>query len=264
MENNGWIKIHRQIQKHWIWDNPDYLKAWIAILITVNHEDNKVLIHGELFNCGRGESLLSLANWAKTFGKGWTIQRTRTFFNLLEKDKMITTEGCRKTTRLNVCNYDSYQEVQQTNNRQTTDKQQADNKQITTNKNDKKNNNIYTHENVEQSSTCEIEKDEKKEKGIEINYQSLIDLFNKEFEGLLPKVVKLTDSRKKAIKARIAENSKEDVIKVFKNVKSSAFLLGKEKDWACNFDWIFNSSNFVKILEGNYNKNNDVKSNCYD
>ena len=155
MENNGWIKIYRQIQKHWVWDNPDYLKAWIAILITVNHEDNKVLIHGELFNCGRGESLLSLANWAKTFGKGWTIQRTRTFFNLLEKDKMINTEGCRKTTRLNVCNYDSYQEVQQTNNRQTTSKQQANNKQITTNKNDKndkKNNiDIQQAENLDES-----------------------------------------------------------------------------------------------------------------
>ena len=144
MENNGWIKIHRQILKHWVWDNPDYFKAWIAILITVNHEENKVVIHGELFNCGRGESLLSLANWTKTFGSGWSIQRTRTFFNLLEKDKMINTEGCRKTTRLKVCNYESYQEVQQTNNRQTTDKQQANNKQITTNKNDKneKKNNI--------------------------------------------------------------------------------------------------------------------------
>ena len=155
MENIGWIKIHRQIQKHWIWDNPDYLKAWIAILITVNHEDNKVLIHGELFNCGRGESLLSLANWAKTFGKGWTIQRTRTFFNLLEKDKMVNTEGCRKTTRLKVCNYESYQEVQQANNRQTTDKQQTNNKQITTNKNDKndkKNNiDIQQAENLDES-----------------------------------------------------------------------------------------------------------------
>ena len=150
MENNGWIKIHRQIQKHWIWDNPDYLKAWIAILITVNHEDNKVLIHGELFNCGRGESLLSLANWAKTFGKGWTIQRTRTFFNLLEKDKMVNTEGCRKTTRLKVCNYESYQEVQQAKNRQTTDKQQTNNKQITTNKNDKnyKNEKNYKEEDI--------------------------------------------------------------------------------------------------------------------
>ena len=151
--------------------------------------------------------------------------------------------------------------VTKNSDKQTTHKRQANDKQTTTNKNDKNNNNIYTHENVEQSSTSESVKNGK---GIEINYQSLIDLFNKEFEGLLPKVVKLTDTRKKAIKNRIAENSKEDVIKVFKNVKSSDFLLGKEKDWACNFDWIFNSSNFVKILEGNYNKNNDVKSNCYD
>ena len=155
MENNGWIKIHRQIQKHWVWDNPDYLKAWIAILITVNHEENKVVIHGELFNCGRGESLLSLANWTKTFGSGWSIQRTRTFFNLLEKDEMINTKGCRKTTRLKVCNYESYQEVQQTNNIQTTDKQQTNNKQITTNKNDKnekKNNrDIQQAENLNES-----------------------------------------------------------------------------------------------------------------
>lgn len=155
MDNIGWIKIHRQIQNHWIWDNPDYLKAWIAILMTVNHDEKKIIIHGELFECGRGESLLSLANWAKTFGKGWTIQRTRTFFNLLEKDKMVNTEGCRKTTRLKVCNYESYQEVQQTNNKQTTGKQQADNKQITTNKNDKndkKNNiDIQQAENLDES-----------------------------------------------------------------------------------------------------------------
>ena len=261
MDNIGWIKIHRQIQKHWIWNNSDYLKAWISILINVNHEEKKVLIHGELMNCDRGESLLSLANWTKTFGKGWTIRKTRTFLNLLKKDSMIDIDGCRKTTRIRVCNYDSYQEQRQANDTQTTSKRQANDKQTTTNKNDDNNINIYTHENVEQSSTSESVKNEK---GIEINYQGLIDMFNKEFEGLLPKVVKLTNSRKKAIKNRIAENSKEDVIKVFNNVKSSDFLLGKEKDWACNFDWIFNSSNFVKILEGNYNKNNDVKSNCYD
>ena len=260
MDNIGWIKIHRQIQKHWIWNNSDYLKAWISILINVNHEEKKVLIHGELMNCDRGESLLSLANWTKIFGKGWTIRKTRTFLNLLKKDSMIDIEGCRKTTRIRVCNYDSYQEQRQANDTQTTSKRQANDKQTTTNKNDKNNNNIYTHENVEQSSTSESVKNEK---GIEINYQGLIDMFNKEFEGLLPKVVKLTNSRKKAIKNRIAENSKEDVIKVFKNVKSSDFLLGKGKKWKCNFDFIFNSSNFVKILEGNYNDKQE-KINYYD
>ena len=133
----GWIKIHRKIINHWIWANPDYVKAWITIILTVNHDDSKVLIHGEVISCNRGQSILSLQNWAKLFGRKWTIQKVRTFFNLLQVDKMICTEGLRKTTRLTVCNYDSYQDEQHTNNTQTTHKQHTDNTQITTNKNDK-------------------------------------------------------------------------------------------------------------------------------
>ena len=146
----GWIKIHRQIQKHWIWNNAEYLKAWIAILMSVNHDSKKVLIHGELFDCDRGQSLMSLQNWVKVFGKNWTLQKVRTFFTLLENDAMICTKGMRKTTCLTVCNYDSYQDLQQTNNKQTTDKQQANNKQITTNKNDKnyKNEKNYKEEDI--------------------------------------------------------------------------------------------------------------------
>jgi len=134
----GWIKLHRTILKHWIWSNPDYVKAWLTILLTVNHEEIKVLIHGELISCGRGQSILSLQSWAKLFGRKWTIQKVRTFFDLLKVDEMITTEGLRKTTRLTVCNYDTYQDDQQTDNRQRTDKEQTGNRQVTTNKNDKK------------------------------------------------------------------------------------------------------------------------------
>ena len=143
----GWIKIHRQIQKHWVWSNAEYFKAWIAIIMFVNHEPKKVLIHGELFECDRGQSLMSLQNWVKIFGKNWTIQKVRTFFTLLENDAMICTKGMRKTTCLTVCNYDSYQELQQTNNRQTTDKQQANNTQITTNKNEKNDKNEKNEKN---------------------------------------------------------------------------------------------------------------------
>jgi len=134
---NGWIKIYREIEKHWIWDNPVYLKAWLAILLIVNHEDNKVLIENEVIECKRGQSLNSLKNWAKAFGKGWSIQKVRTFLNLLKIDSMINTEGLRKTTRLTVCNYDIYQNSQQTDNTQPTDRQHAANRQITTNKKEK-------------------------------------------------------------------------------------------------------------------------------
>jgi hypothetical protein len=135
---DGWIKIYRTIRDHWIWDNPIYFKAWIAIILNVNHEDSKVEICGELIECNRGQSLLSLKSWSKFLGKGWTIQKVRTFFNLLKNDSMINIEGLHKTTRLTVCNYDIYQDMQQANNTQITSKQHADNTQITSNKNDKK------------------------------------------------------------------------------------------------------------------------------
>jgi hypothetical protein len=138
---SGWIKIYRDIQYHWIWDDPAYLKAWIAILMQVNHEDTKVLIQGQLMICKRGQSLLSSDNWCKILGKRWTRQKIRTFFDLLKKDSMIETENMIKTTRLTVCNYDIYQDIQPADNQQITSKEPADNQQITTNKNYKNNKN---------------------------------------------------------------------------------------------------------------------------
>jgi len=127
----GWIKIYRQITDHWIFDDEVYLKAWITMLIRANHEPSKCVIHGDLMECRRGQSILSLASWTKTFGRKWTIQRVRHFFFLLQKDKMITIEGLTKTTRITICNYDSYQDKQQADNTQTTSKQHSDNIQTT-------------------------------------------------------------------------------------------------------------------------------------
>jgi hypothetical protein len=140
----GWIKIHRKIMLHWIWDDPAYFKAWAAILLNVNHIDKKVLIDKELIICKRGESLLSINSWAKIFGKGWTRQRVRTFFTLLENDFMITRQGLRKSTKITVCNYDDYQDLQPAKNQQITSRKPADNQQITTNKNVK---NVKNEEN---------------------------------------------------------------------------------------------------------------------
>jgi hypothetical protein len=138
----GWIKLHRKVIDHWIFENPTYFRAWLIMLFTVNYESKKVLIHGMLFECKRGQSLLSLESWVDLFGvskkKGaWTFQKVRTFFELLESDGMITKENLIKTTRLTICNYEVYQEQQQPNNNQITTKQQPNNNQITTTKESK-------------------------------------------------------------------------------------------------------------------------------
>lgn len=132
----GWILLHRQIRNHWIFKRADYLKAWLTILLTVNYEDKTVLVDGELMPCKRGQSLNSLLTWAKEFGKGWTVQRVRTFFNLLKNDSMITLEGLRKTTRLTVCNYDDYQNDQHTDNMQINTQNNTQTTRKTTQQND--------------------------------------------------------------------------------------------------------------------------------
>lgn len=143
----GWISLHRKIKEHWLWSNALYLRAWIQMILDVNHLDSKVLIEGELIECKRGQSLKSLSTWAKDFGNEWTIQKVRTFFKLLQSDNMILIEGLRKTTRITISKYDTYQNLQQANNKQLTSKQQTANTQLTTNNNDNNDNNDNNENN---------------------------------------------------------------------------------------------------------------------
>jgi hypothetical protein len=135
----GWIKLHRKILDHWLYHDSNYFRAWGIMLFTVNYEKKRVLINGTLVDCDRGQAVLSLDSWVEKFGVSkkagsWTIQKVRTFFDLLEKDRMITRENLIKSTRITICNYVKYQDQQHDNNKQITTKQQPDNNQITTTK----------------------------------------------------------------------------------------------------------------------------------
>lgn len=137
MSEAGWIKLYRSSLDHWLYTEYRPLtrrEAWETILLTVNYESTKVLIKGQIYECKPGQSLLSLESWAKEFV--WSIQQVRTFFKLLESDGMITTDGLQYTTRLTVCNWDSYQGVstdqKQTKNRPKSNQQQSANKPLTT------------------------------------------------------------------------------------------------------------------------------------
>ena len=77
-----------------------------------------------------------------------------------------------------------------------------------------------------------------------------------------PRLVKLTQKRKESIGARWRENgSSMDVFReVFEKMQRSDFLKGQNKQgWMATFDWAILPSNFIKILEGNYeNRSNST------
>jgi hypothetical protein len=104
---SGWIKVHRQLTNHWIWDKPEYLKWWMDILMQANIEPKKVLIKGQLIQVQRGEVIYSYETWANR----WKINKSKVlrFLKMLEKDSMIELKSETVTTRLTICKYDTYQ-----------------------------------------------------------------------------------------------------------------------------------------------------------
>jgi len=119
----GWIKIFRSIRDHWIWKDPEKLQWWIDLLLEVNHEDKKIAIGYDIFECSRGQSLNSLLTWAKR----WNTNKSKVirFLSMLQKDDMIRIENVKKTTRITVCNYGDYQGVRNESETQTKRKRNA-------------------------------------------------------------------------------------------------------------------------------------------
>lgn len=117
----GWISLHRALQDHWIWKDANKFKWWVDILFTVNNSDAKVNLGFEVYDCKRGQSLLSIQSWATR----WNVSKdtARNFLRLLEKEKMIECVSIGKSTRLTVCKYDEYQSGLHV--KQTASKRQA-------------------------------------------------------------------------------------------------------------------------------------------
>jgi len=107
---SGWIKIHRSITDHWLYNEKrtySKLEAWYDLLLNVNYSDTKTIIKGKLYDVKRGQSIMSLDSWAKRWN--WDKSKVRRFLNVLQKDEMIELVSDNITTQLTICKYESYQ-----------------------------------------------------------------------------------------------------------------------------------------------------------
>lgn len=218
---NGYIKVHRKLVD-WEWyDSYPEFKLFMHLLLTVNHSDS--YWHGECIERGsRVTSLSSLSNET-----GLSIQQLRTAIRNLKSTNEITSISRSKNTLFIVLNYDKYQ---------------GDNTIVNTLPTKGK----QTFENKHEETT-------------KINYQQIVDMYN-EICVSFSKVQKVSEERKKAIKARLKTYSIEDIKKAFMMAEQSDFLKGKNsRNWAATFDWMMKDTNLAKILEGNYIDRNTNK-----
>ena len=176
MQQQGWVKIHRQFLD-WEWYDDNNTKIlFIHLLLKANHKPKKY--RGKLIQIG--QHVTGLEVLCKE--TGLSIQKIRTAISKLKSTNEITIKTSSKGTVIQIVNYTKYQIV--TN--ELTNQQQTSNKPATTNKNDK---------NV------------KNENKIEIIQTDLLEWFNSEFKR------KFTIINKRKLEARL-KTFKIDKIKI--------------------------------------------------
>ncbi len=189
----GWIKISRDITKHWLWSDAERLKWWLDLLLRANWEDEKMLDDGHLFILKRGQQLASISFLAKRWKKS---ERTIiNFLKMLENEQMIVREVLhRQTPLLTICNYEKYQDdVQGIVQGQVQGQRQGivqgivqGNKRIKEDKEIKEDNNMSETSNFEQIFEDFRKAYKGSKRGLKVEFENFKKKYPKEWRDILP------------------------------------------------------------------------------
>ncbi len=245
MSKQGYIKLYRQITDTPVWADSDKLKLWLMCLMKATHDEKTQVVGNQIIELKAGQFITGRAALSDEFNRdvkkdrrvdGLTLFR---WLNLFEKMEMLNIKKTNKYSLITVLNWDKYQGQRTSNEQQLNNKRTSDEHQLNTNKNDK---------NVKNA------KNEKKE---DICYQQIADMYNNTCVSF-PRLTKLSDARKKAIKARLKTYTADDLQKAFSLAEQSDFLKGaNNRNWSATFDWMLKDTNLAKILDGNYTNNSN-------
>lgn len=128
----GWVKIHRKML-FWEWyDDNNMVRVFLHLILKANFEAR----NWRGTKIERGQLITSISELSRE--TNLSEMQVRTCLDKLLRSGEINKQTTNKFTKITICNYASYQQTEQTNNKQSnkqiTNKQQTNNKQITTTK----------------------------------------------------------------------------------------------------------------------------------
>ena len=293
MENDkGFIKLSRRFFSNIMWNEArtfSSCEAWLDLIQSARFDatPRKECIGGREVVYNRGQYPASIRFLAKRWQ--WSEKKVRSFLEHLRKEGMITSECTQGINIITLCKYDEYNDVDTTkgtikgtdinveinslkeewaqlaaqpmnnNPPQFEFSQKLGHTEGTNTKKDKERECIdmsLNNQKKENTPNGVSKKDKLSSPSLseKVDYNGLMEYYNATFKDKLQQIQSMTEDRKKAVKARISQYGKESVRTAFNLVLQSPFLLGgNDRNWKCNFDWIFKQANYTKILEGNYN-----------
>lgn len=197
---------------------------------------------------------------------GMTERKYRTAKNNLEKWGFSTFKTTNKGTVAKLIDSTIYDiNAEDSDGRideQPTDNRQASDEQATSNKNDKN--------GQEEIYVAEEQKPAKPNgKHSKILFEQITEIYNETLGGTLPRVESLSEPRQRALKARCSKKigSRETGMPEFWRgyfgyvASKCPFLVGENKDgWTADFDWLIKESNFLKVIEGSYERRENLNA----
>lgn len=202
----GWIKLHRSITEHWLWEEKPFSKgqAWIDLLLQANHQDKKAVIGNDIIEVKRGSFVTSIRKLSERWG--WSNTKIKNFLNLLQNDGMISYFSDAKKTVITIENYSLYQDL---NDTKTTQKRQSNDTETTqkhTNKNDKNDKNEKNIKNKNLTEDEEIKIVLEKRRQLEEEKKKRMEEFNKlskeeqeRYINMAKKIITGSNSKKRGI-----------------------------------------------------------------
>lgn len=227
---DGWVKLHRKIEDSAVFSNPKTLQVFIWCLCEARYTEGDQLVGRTVvhllpgqFVTGRKAAAAKLSMPETTF---------RGHLKTLESLGIVAVNPTNKFSVVTIENWGFYQ-GEESNSRQQTDSKSPTNGHKKEREEGKK----------PFSSTPESDRGE---------CEAVMSAYNQLCPSL-PRCMKLSDKRKRAIRARLKSGfTLDDFEKAFTAAEKSDFLSGRKAEWKAGFDWLLNENNLVKVLEGNY------------
>ncbi len=117
----GWIRVHRQVQDHWLWRGERFSRgqAWMDLLLEANYEDRQVRLGNQFITVKRGQALVSQRKLVNRWG--WARNTVARFLRVLKVDQMLSLEVSHGPeggyTLITVLNYEQYQGSKEEDNK---------------------------------------------------------------------------------------------------------------------------------------------------
>ena len=111
----GYIKLHRQITEHWLWNNGepfDKRSAWIDLLLMASWKSSVREFKGEIIEQRRGEVVTTIKALAARWG--WSEGKVRRFLAALKTADMCTLRRRSHGMVLTIENYAFFQDERRT------------------------------------------------------------------------------------------------------------------------------------------------------